>query len=241
MQTNRRAHGRGSLTLRPNRHGGENWIAFWRVDGRGVMRSLGPKRSKVHPDGLTSDAAEREFNRLRDESKVNPARTQRHAMRDVGDSLLVAMRAAGRRPATIDNVDSALRIHIVPFFTTTPVHKIDKQQVEQFVEELQSKELSPKSIRNLLVNLHSLIEHALSEGWRTGDNPVKRVPKPRKVTVDDDLRFLTVEQVEALVRAVPSDELGRIEGPMYLTAAMTGLRQESYSACGGVTWTSRLV
>jgi integrase len=31
--------------------------------------------------------------------------------------------------------------------------------------------------------------------------------------------------VEALLRAVPDDPLGRVERVMYLTAAMTGMRQ----------------
>ena len=39
------------------------------------------------------------------------------------------------------------------------------------------------------------------------------------------IRFLQPEELEAVVRAVPQDELGVIERPLYLTAAMTGLRQ----------------
>src|SRR5205807_1959229 len=40
-----------------------------------------------------------------------------------------------------------------------------------------------------------------------------------------NLCFLDAEELEALVEAVPDDELGRMERPLYLTAAMTGLRQ----------------
>jgi integrase len=36
---------------------------------------------------------------------------------------------------------------------------------------------------------------------------------------------LETEEVEALLRAVPDDPLGRVERVMYLTAAMTGMRQ----------------
>jgi integrase len=39
------------------------------------------------------------------------------------------------------------------------------------------------------------------------------------------MRFLETEEVEALLRAVPEDPLGRVERVMYLTAAMTGMRQ----------------
>jgi integrase len=42
---------------------------------------------------------------------------------------------------------------------------------------------------------------------------------------DADIRFLTVEELEALLDAVPDDELGRVDRVIYLTAAMTGLRR----------------
>jgi hypothetical protein len=32
-------------------------------------------------------------------------------------------------------------------------------------------------------------------------------------------------ELDALLRAVPDDDLGAVERPLYLTAAMTGLRQ----------------
>jgi integrase len=63
------------------------------------------------------------------------------------------------------------------------------------------------------------------EGWTAGENPVKRVEKPALATTDPDVRFLDTEEVEALLRAVPDDPLGRVERVMYPTAAMTGMRQ----------------
>ena len=58
-----------------------------------------------------------------------------------------------------------------------------------------------------------------------GENPVKRVEKPALAETDPDVHFLETEEVEALLRAVPDDPLGRVERVMYLTAAMTGMRQ----------------
>ena len=100
------------------------------------------------------------------------------------------MRLAGRRPATIEGMDSTLRIHMVPFFGGTPVHEIDQETVVNFVKTLRHKGLSPKSIRNILVNLSAVIEQAIGLSWITnGKNPVKRVEKPRKATADGDLHF----------------------------------------------------
>ena len=42
---------------------------------------------------------------------------------------------------------------------------------------------------------------------------------------DGDIRYLSPEEVEALCRAIPDDDLGRTERVLYRTAAMTGLRQ----------------
>lgn len=223
--SDRRERGDGSLTLRPNAKGGETWICFWRIDGRGVMRSLGPKRSKAQPEGLTQAQAEVAFRRLRDEAKVTPERSARRTVDDVGRDLIRAKRAAGRKRSTLDGYDHALRIHLVPFFGVTPIHKIDRDDVRRFVEELESKGLAPKSIANFLGCLHSIVEHAIDERWVTGENPVKRVAKPRTPDADADIRFLEPEEVEALLGGVPADDLGRVERVMYLTAAMTGMRQ----------------
>ena len=49
--------------------------------------------------------------------------------------------------------------------------------------------------------------------------------KPRQSGTDPDIRFLEPEEVEALIKAVPDDDLGQVEEVLYLVAAMTGLRQ----------------
>src|SRR5436305_1924176 len=48
--------------------------------------------------------------------------------------------------------------------------------------------------------------------------------KPR-VEREQDIRFLDIEELEALIRAVPDDELGALEAVLYRTAAMTGMRR----------------
>jgi integrase len=57
-------------------------------------------------------------------------------------------------------------------------------------------------------------------------NPCRQVEFPRIPDTDADIRFLDVEQLEALLRAVDLEhEWGPTEHALYLTAAMTGLRQ----------------
>ncbi len=105
----RRERGDGSLTLRLNAKGGETWIGFWRQDGRGVMRTVGKKRSKVHPDGLTPAQAEAAFRKLREQTSASPRRVNRRTFAEVGAEMIRAKRAAGRKPSTIESYDYWLR------------------------------------------------------------------------------------------------------------------------------------
>jgi integrase len=75
----------------------------------------------------------------------------------------------------------------------------------------------------------------------------ERVPRGldvvRRAIHDPDVRFLVTEEVEALLRAVPDDSLGRVERVMYLTAAMTGMRQGELFALRwrDVDWSARRI
>lgn len=170
------------------------------------------------------------------------AEERRRPLAHVGDALIVAKRAAGRKPSTIEAYSYWLRIHIVDFFGPTPVGDITRDDVRAFAAALERKGLAPKSRANALGTLHSLIEFAIDEGWMVGENPVKRVEKPA-VAETPDVHFLETEEVEALLRAVPDDPLGRVERVMYLTAAMTGMRQGELFALRwrDVDWSARRI
>ena len=89
--------------------------------------------------------------------------------------------------------------------------------------------LSTKTISNQLVFLHGLFSYAGKRGWAP-TNPVASVDRPRASTGDPDIRYLDLSELEALLRAVPDDYLGPTERALYLTAAMTGLRQGELAA-----------
>jgi len=60
---------------------------------------------------------------------------------------------------------------------------------------------------------------------RVRPNPVTDAHKPEAEGTDPDIRFLTEQEVEALLRAVADDELGQTDCVLFMTAAFTGLRQ----------------
>jgi len=78
----------------------------------------------------------------------------------------------------------------------------------------------------------------------TTANPVAATERPRVVHTDPDIRFLNREELEALLRAVPHDDvLGPTELALYTVAAMTGLRQGELVALRwrDIDWTAGVV
>jgi integrase len=53
----------------------------------------------------------------------------------------------------------------------------------------------------------------------------ENLDRPKSGPASREIRFLKVEEVEALLRAVPDDAVGPTDRVLYLTAAMTGLRE----------------
>ncbi len=135
------------------------------------------------------------------------------------DRLVASLEARGRKASTLAAHESGLRAHLVPFFGNRALSRIETSDVEAFVASRRST-LSPKSIRNYLGTLHSVFEFA-----RVRPNPVTDATKPEADGADPDIRFLTEEEVETLLRAVGDDQQGQTDRVLFMTAAFTGLRQ----------------
>jgi site-specific recombinase XerD len=98
-------------------------------------------------------------------------------------------------------------------------------------------------VQNHLNFLHGILAFAIRRAWAT-TNPVALVERPRAHrSAHRRVRFLQPEELEAVLRAVPADALGALERPLYLTAAMTGLRQGELLALrwSDVDWTASRV
>jgi hypothetical protein len=119
-------YGTGTLIRRAGPKG-DTWIAKWRDGGRQVQRGLGFVHSKSHPDGLTRAEAEAALVKLRGHVAVERAaereadarrvaEERRRSLAAVGEALIAAKRAAGRKPSTIEAYSYWLRIHIIDHF-----------------------------------------------------------------------------------------------------------------------------
>ena len=219
----KRSYGSGSLSVRKDGNGRETWYGQWRVRGRRVTRRLGVRRPPGSKEGLTRAQAEQRLRQAM-ESEAAPPPSERLTVASAGARHLAHLESLGRKRSTLMDYESYLRVHLAPFFADLPLDKIEREDIEDFIAEKKASGLATKSILNYLGLLHSIFEHAQKRGWaRT--NPCKLVDKPRAGEGDPDIRFLDEADLEALLRSVPEEGLGLTDRALYLTAAMSGLRQ----------------
>jgi integrase len=246
-------------------HVHEKWGSYygrWRTsDGRLLNRKIGKVRSTGERDGLTRTQAEREFRRLQQQEEQTPR--PRHdaeipTVDAAGDSLRQQLALSGARRSYRENCASMQRVQISPRLGAMRVTDVTTADVETLAAAMLKRGLAPKTVRNTLSFLHSIFEHAIDRGWAQ-ENPVRRATRPgrrRQGDVDPDLQFLTLAELEAVLRAIPDeivyrapaptrngrrgpapppppDVLGPVLRVTVLAAAITGLRQ---SELLGLRW-----
>jgi integrase len=233
----RRSYGTGSIFERSGSYYGQ-----WRVGGQLVKRKLGPIRRPGTRDGLTRAHAEARLRKLIEDVAVAPPPVERVTIEQAGRRLIAHLATLGRKRSTLQGYESFLRVHLAPHFGDAPLARIERHDIERFMAACRDGGQSVKSTLNYLGLLHSIFEYGIAEGWVAG-NPCKRVAKPRAAEADPDIHFLEQAEVDALLRAVPDDDLGRVERVVYLCAAMTGARQGELLALRwqDVDWTARRI
>jgi integrase len=205
---------------------GRSWIASWYgPDGRRIQRKVGPARSEARADGLTKAQAERVFRRMRELESPRPAPDgQRVTMEEAGREFCQRLELKGRRKSHRLTVASDLRNHIAPFFASKTLDRIGPEDIERYVAA-KRRTLAIKTIRNHVNTMHSIFDLGLRKGWCQA-NPVKLADRPTVKKTETRIQFLDQAELEQLLAApYPDDAFGRIEPTLYLTAAMTGLRQ----------------
>jgi integrase len=221
----RRSYGTGRLYAVVDAGGHASWYGSWRIGPSRVNRKLGLKRTPGNADGLTRLQAERELRR-RVEATTIVARRERRTIGEAGDAYVVHLEnVMERKRTTIADYHGYLRRHLAPFFGDRPMDRLEAADIERYLHAKRDAGLSAKTVQNHLNFLHGIFAFAIRRGWATA-NPVALVERPRSHrSAHRRIRFLQPEELEAVLRTVPADDLGAIERPLYLTAAMTGLRQ----------------
>jgi integrase len=219
VKTKRRGYGTGSL----QRVGG-SWIGSWYAsDGRKIRRKVGAARAPGERDGLTVSQAEARFRRMREAERPR-ASFERVDMAGAGAELCRRLELRGRKKSHRLTVASDLRNHIAPFFSDGELGRIEPADIERYIA-VKLGTLAPKTVRNHLGTMHSVFELGLRMGW-CDRNPVKLADRPVIKSTETRIKFIDQAELDRLLAVVyPDDAFGKVEGVLYLTAAMTGLRQ----------------
>jgi integrase len=198
MARSRRAYGSGSLYIENDVYYGRWYTAA----GGYANRRVGPVRKTGSTEGLTKTQAEAKLRQIMDGAggrvTTDPARTVEH----VGRLHSSKLSGQGRKISHVQTFDSHVRVHLAPFFKEAPINRIGVTDVERLIATLQKKKLGPKTIKNVLGSLHSIFDYALRKGW-VAENPCRLVEKPETEDSDPDIRFLTLDELEAVLRAIP--------------------------------------
>jgi len=220
------------------------WHGQWRAGGRKVKRQIGPKRERGTSDGLSRAQAERELRRLIETEVVARAPAISLTIREVGDRYVDHLeQVMDRKATTIKDYRGYVRGHFEPYFRDRPISGIDETQVSAYLKHKRGSGLAVKTVNNHLNFMHGLFRFAVKRGWAKA-NPVTDVDRPRQPRrASTRLRFLQPEELESVIAAIPQDDLGAVEAPLYLTAAMTGMRQGELIALAwiDIDWTARRV
>ena len=209
---------------------GNTWYGRWRVGGKQPKRSLGPVKSAQQPGGLTKTQAEAKLREKMAQHKPPPS-GELLTFKTVADRHIARLEDLRRKRSTIQDYRQRLRVHLEPAFGPMPIDQIGREDVERFQTNKLRGGQSPKTVRNHMALLHAVFKYAEKQGL-IGSNPAKLVDRPM-IHQSDEVKYLTLAEVNALITAVPDDALGEVERVMYLAATRTGLRQ---SELLGLQW-----
>lgn len=224
LTKHRRAHGTGSLLLQARADGREVRYGRWYVDGRRVNRRIGLRRHRGGGKGLTRSQAEAELRMMMVRERPPPAGTEVSVAAAV-ELLLGHLEALGRKPTTLDSYRSVLRTHLLPRVGDVAVEEVTPRDVEAIAAKMLRDGKAEHTRARTLKLISQVFDFARRRGW-CSENPCREVERPQ-VRESADIRFLGREELEALLSAVDVAEkpFGSADRAIFLTAAMTGLRQ----------------
>jgi integrase len=221
----RRSYGSGRVYVRTDSAGRETFYGSWWANARRVNRRLGVKRARGSREGLTAAQAEAELRRLMGEVTPNAAQSDRLDVAEIGRRYRKHLEALGRKRSTLAAVEMVLRVWIEPHLGGRALESVRSEDVEDMMRAMSADGVGAKSIRNYIGTLSALYRYAMHprRRWATS-NPCDMIDLP-PLAISDEIRFLTTVEVDALASAAVAGDHQALDRVLYLTAAMTGLRQ----------------
>jgi integrase len=122
------------------------------------------------------------------------------------------------KPDTYNGYCSILEHHLLPEFKQYPLQAISPAEINHFSAKLLQRELSGKTVRNILTLLGEILSKAVTESYLKY-SPMKGVDKPR-IDKEQKGRALKPDEIQSILKAC--DEDLRL---MFALAVATGLRR----------------
>ena len=235
----------GHLQVRGEK-GKRQWHALWRdAAGRRNHRVLGPAHvkdsglrsdrgavvwrsgngPKPSPEHLTPREAQALLDELLSEARLAPPEPVPHeAVRTLGDAWSEWLRHIefdrNRKPSTVWDYASQTRRYLLDELgADLPLSELTTERIEEWQQEmLERGHLARRTIQKAQVCLHSILKRAKKKRWveRNAAEDADRITlKP-----SGDFNVLSVEEVEALIRAAADDT----DAAIFRTAIGCGLR-----------------
>jgi integrase len=210
------------------------WYGRWRTGRLQFRRKLGPVREPGGREGLTRTQAEAALRRVINETR--PAAPEERVGFDfVAEQYMHHLEHVKlRKASTLRDYRVILDKHLIPYFGTKPIDRITPAEVSAYMSAKLRAGLAVKTVTNTLNFAHGIFAFAVKRGWAVS-NVVAMTDRPRAAATDPDIRYLDSAELEALLRAAAGrdDVLGPTDQAVYVTAAMTGLRQGELA---GLRW-----
>jgi hypothetical protein len=184
MTMAKRSYGTGSLWERADSRGRVSWYAQWSSDGRRIRRVIGSR------DEMNRRQAEAKLRELMAEVKPKPRPSEVLTISELGRRYIAELERKGRKKATRVAVDSAVRVHLEPFFGKRAITSVTYEDVEDLVatHEAPEPEDGPQLHRHPLAAVQLRLPPAAAlgvvqplPGHRTGRDAVaRRHPLPER-------------------------------------------------------------
>lgn len=215
QRSSKRTHGSGSIF---ERHGAVH-VKFHPVTGKR------PVQRKICRVGeLTDTEIERQAGRIIAEYKPPAAGDKAPTVAEVGVMHINQLELDGKAKSYITNRRGVLRNHLEPALGDRAVDSLKPKDLNRLKRAMQQEGKGPTVIVSAMWLLSGIFKFAIAEEWRT-DNPVAAITMPEIETDPDAVSYLTTAEVDRVIAAIPADELGKVERPLYRTAQQTGMRR----------------
>jgi hypothetical protein len=172
----KRSYGTGQLY---EKHGA--YYGRWRTsDGSKLNRRIAAVRPQGTRQGLTRSQAERVFRQMQQDEELRPRVVDdgRVTVSEAADSLRRRLALEGARKSYLVGCRSMQRVQVDPRLGAKPVADVTSADVEALASAMVAAGLKQKSVHNVLVFLHGVLEHALKQ--RAGCTPTRCVGLPAR-------------------------------------------------------------